>query len=158
MTEPVDLYQHTHFLVATFGGKTSEATDKAAEAWLMTNHQKTLSHLVTPPSKRTQEGFQTILHAHWQRRVQAIEAHFARSLPPLADLPSVADVRWLGAIGVVETREPIDVPAVQRGLVARGIWLRPFGRLLYAMPPYVIGVDDLGRITDAMGEVLREMA
>ena len=99
-----------------------------------------------------------LLDSPWQRRVQAIEAHFARSLPPLADLPSVADVRWLGAIGVVETREPIDVPAVQRGLVARGIWLRPFGRLLYAMPPYVIGVDDLGRITDAMGEVLREMA
>ncbi len=71
MTEPVVLYQHTHFLVATFGGKTCEAIDKAAEKWLRLHHQRPLTHLITPPSKRTQEGFQTILHAHWQRYVKA---------------------------------------------------------------------------------------
>ena len=99
-----------------------------------------------------------LLDSPWRQRVAAIEAHFAQTLPPLAALPAVADVRWFGAIGVVETRDPIDVPAVQRGLIARGVWLRPFGRLLYTMPPYVMEPADLSRVTDAMEAVLRQMA
>jgi len=98
-----------------------------------------------------------LLESPWQERVKAIEDHFARALPPLARLPAVADVRWLGAIGVVETREPIDVRATQQRLIERGVWLRPFGRLLYSMPPYVISDEELGRVTDAMAAVLGAM-
>jgi adenosylmethionine-8-amino-7-oxononanoate aminotransferase len=59
-------------------------------------------------------------------------------------------VRVLGAIGVLEMRDPIDVARVVPELVARGVWLRPFGKLLYAMPPYVITPTELTRVTTAM--------
>ena len=104
------------------------------------------------------ESVDLLLEGPWQARVTAIEAHFAEALPPLRDLAAVAAVRWLGAIGVVETVAPIDVAAVQAALVKRGVWLRPFGRLLYAMPPYIITADELRQVTAAMGEVLAGIA
>ena len=73
----------------------------------------------------------------------------ARARHRRGDLPGVADVRVLGAIGVVEMREPLT-DAAQTHLVDQGVWLRPFGRLLYTMPPYVTDGDDLARITSAM--------
>ena len=102
------------------------------------------------------ESVDLLLESPWQERVNAIEAHFAGTLPGLCELGAVAAVRWFGAIGVVETREPIDVAATQAGLVRRGVWLRPFGRLLYTMPPYVIAPDELQQITSAMRAVLVE--
>ena len=60
----------------------------------------------------------------------------------------------LGAIGVVEMAEPVDVPAARDLLAAHGVWLRPFGRLLYTMPPFVIGEADLGRVTAGMRAVV----
>ena len=90
----------------------------------------------------------------WQTRVAAIEAQLTRELAQCRALPSVADVRVLGAIGVVELKQPIDMSTLQPALVERGVWLRPFGRLLYTMPPYVIESADLSRITGAMFEVL----
>ena len=104
------------------------------------------------------ESIDLLLEGPWRERVQAIESHFERTLLPLRGLPAVADARWLGAIGVVQTRAPIDVATVQARLVQQGVWLRPFGRLLYAMPPFVIGSEQLGRITDAMTAVLEEMS
>lgn len=86
-------------------------------------------------------------------RVAEIEKTLKRGLLPLAERKSVADARVLGAIGVLEMREPIDVPAVQEKLVARGVWLRPFGRLLYTMPPYVASDSQLEAIVGAMSEV-----
>jgi len=71
-----------------------------------------------------------------------------------ADHPGVADVRTLGAIGVVETREPVDVAAAQRRFVDAGVWIRPFGTRVYLMPPYTIGSEDLSRLTTAMGLAL----
>ena len=62
----------------------------------------------------------------------------------------MADVRVLGGIGVIEAVTPVDVPALQRLLMERGVWLRPFRNLLYAMPPYVISEADLCTVTDAM--------
>ena len=90
----------------------------------------------------------------WRQRVSAIEAQLRDELAPCAAMPGVADVRVIGAIGVIEMRQPVNVAAVQAALVERGVWLRPFGRLIYTMPPYVIGPDDLHRLTTAMHDVI----
>jgi len=96
-----------------------------------------------------------LLDQPWQETVAAIERGLRDGLAPARGLPGVADVRVLGAIGVIEASGPVDVPAVQRVLVERGVWLRPFRNLVYTMPPYVIGEADLGRITDAMVDGFR---
>ena len=90
-----------------------------------------------------------LLGQDWPVRIKAIEAGLVEGLEPARALPGVADVRVLGAIGVVETREPLT-DAAQAHLVDQGVWLRPFGRLLYTLPPYVTDDDDLARITSAM--------
>ncbi|MCX2779928.1 adenosylmethionine--8-amino-7-oxononanoate transaminase [Microbulbifer thermotolerans] len=95
-----------------------------------------------------------LLSSPWQRRVASIEQQLQRELAPLRNADTVADVRCLGAIGVVEMREPVDMARVQEALIARGVWLRPFGKLVYAMPPYVISEQDLSQLTNAMVEVL----
>lgn len=86
----------------------------------------------------------------WRSEVRGIESHLSEALAPAAELESVADVRVLGAIGVIETVDPVPMEATQRLLLDRGVWLRPFGRLLYTMPPYVSSGEDLVAITDAM--------
>ena len=91
-----------------------------------------------------------LLSRPWEAEVAAIEASLRDGLAPAAALPGVADVRVLGAIGVIETTDPVPVAATQDLLVDRGVWLRPFGRLLYTMPPYISSDEDLRRITGAM--------
>ena len=90
----------------------------------------------------------------WPAQVEAIERQLADELEPCRALPGVADVRVLGAIGVVELEEPVDMAVVQPAFVERGVWIRPFGRLVYTMPPYVIGSSDLARVTSAIREVV----
>jgi adenosylmethionine-8-amino-7-oxononanoate aminotransferase len=91
-----------------------------------------------------------LLASPWQHRITTLERRLAEGLAPARELPGVADVRVLGAIGVIEAREPIDVGPVQEFLVGRGVWLRPFGRLLYTMPPYVLDESDADALTSAM--------
>jgi len=91
----------------------------------------------------------------WRERVARIEAGLRDGLAPCRELAGVADVRVLGAIGVVELEEPVDMAVVQPLFVEHGVWIRPFGRLVYAMPPYVTEPDDLAAITGAMVDVLR---
>jgi adenosylmethionine-8-amino-7-oxononanoate aminotransferase len=86
----------------------------------------------------------------WHARVATIEHGLREGLEPARELPGVADVRVLGAIGVVQLRGEVDVAAVTETAVEHGVWLRPFRDLIYTMPPYVIAEDDLARVTGAV--------
>jgi len=91
----------------------------------------------------------------WRARVADIERGLRDGLAPARELPGVSDVRALGAIGVIELERPVDIAAVTAAAVEHGVWLRPFGRLIYAMPPYVIEGQDLTTVTAAMVESAR---
>ncbi len=86
----------------------------------------------------------------WRGRVAAIERGLREGLEPARELPGVRDVRVLGAVGVLELDQPVDVPAATAAAIERGVWLRPFRNLIYAMPPYVTAAEDLERVTTAM--------
>jgi adenosylmethionine-8-amino-7-oxononanoate aminotransferase len=86
----------------------------------------------------------------WQGRVAEIEAGLRSGLEPARELVGVNDVRVLGAIGVIELEQSVDIAAATAAAVERGVWLRPFARLIYAMPSYVIGGEDLAVVTAAM--------
>jgi len=86
----------------------------------------------------------------WRGRVGAIERGLRDGLEPARALPGVHDVRVLGAIGVVELERPVDVAAATAAAVAEGVWLRPFRELIYTMPPYVIGEQDLATVSGAL--------
>jgi adenosylmethionine-8-amino-7-oxononanoate aminotransferase len=86
----------------------------------------------------------------WRADVARIEDGLAAGLAPARSLEGVRDVRILGAIGVVQLSKPVDVASVTRVAVEHGVWLRPFRDLIYTMPPYITGDEDLGRITTAI--------
>ncbi len=89
-------------------------------------------------------------------RIAQLESIMRRELAPAAELPTVREVRVLGAIGVVEMAQPVDMASLQRKFVENGIWVRPFGRLVYIMPPYVITDAQLQRLCRAMIRCLAE--
>ena len=91
-----------------------------------------------------------LLDTPWEEKIQAMEEQMRAELAPAADLPGVADVRVLGGIGVVEMDEAVDVAVLQKLYVKDGVWIRPFGRLIYLMPPYIIEPEDLRRLTTAL--------
>jgi adenosylmethionine-8-amino-7-oxononanoate aminotransferase len=93
----------------------------------------------------------------WSEQVAAIEGALEAGLAACRELPAVADVRVLGAIGVVELHEPVDMERVAPAFVEQGIWIRPFGRLVYTMPPYVIEAGDLRRLTDGIHAVVASL-
>ncbi len=99
-----------------------------------------------------------LLDSPWQERVTRLEQRLEKGLASCRSMPGVRDVRVLGAIGVIELEEPLDVPAVQRVVMSHGVWLRPFNNLLYTMPPFVIEDDDLDRITAAMRAAVAALA
>jgi adenosylmethionine-8-amino-7-oxononanoate aminotransferase len=101
-------------------------------------------------------SIELLMASPWQARVRRIEAQLSAELLPCRTLDQVADVRVLGAIGVVELKQPVDMAATQRRFVDAGVWIRPFGRLVYLMPPYIIEEDQLRRLTTAIREVVRE--
>jgi adenosylmethionine-8-amino-7-oxononanoate aminotransferase len=95
-----------------------------------------------------------LLQGNWQERVFHIEKTLKEKLLPLQQADSVAEVRVLGAIGVVEMKKPVNMEQIQQRFVAEGIWLRPFGKLVYTMPPFIISDKELNTLCDGIGEVI----
>jgi adenosylmethionine-8-amino-7-oxononanoate aminotransferase len=96
------------------------------------------------------KSLQLVQQNRWQAQVKAIEQQLKNELEPCRNSPYVADVRVLGAIGVVEMKQNVDVAAMQKAFVELGVWIRPFGKLLYIMPPYSISAAQLSRLTSAL--------
>ena len=95
-----------------------------------------------------------LLAQDWQATIQRIEKQLQQHLLPLSTLNYVQDVRILGAIGVVELTFNVDMKTLQQEFVQRGIWIRPFGKLVYVMPPYVISETELNRLLEQLVEVV----
>ncbi len=96
------------------------------------------------------ESVRLLLESDWESTITRIETGLRSGLKSLSELAKVKAVRVLGAIGVVEMTEPVDVAAVQKFLVDRGVWVRPFRNLIYVMPPYVISDAQLETLTGAI--------
>ena len=95
-----------------------------------------------------------LLSSPWERRIAAIEEQLQHELMPCNALDLVRQVRVLGAIGVVELKKSVDMAKIQAEFVGRGVWIRPFGRLVYVMPPFIISTEQLRQLTTAIYEVL----
>lgn len=98
-----------------------------------------------------------IQQGNWRAQVQQIEQQLIEELIPLNQHPEVNNVRVLGAIGVVELNNAVDVARTQALFVELGVWIRPFGRLMYIMPPYCISTQQLSKLTHAIAQYLKSV-
>ncbi len=103
-------------------------------------------------------SIELLLDSDWQTNIARIQAGLAEGLSPCRQMPGVADVRVLGAIGVVELERTVPMRTTQARLVERGVWVRPFGRLIYLMPPYLIGDSDLETLCEAVTATIADGA
>jgi adenosylmethionine-8-amino-7-oxononanoate aminotransferase len=101
-------------------------------------------------------SLELIADGTWQADVARVEAGLRRGLAPCAGLPGVADVRVLGAIGVVEMEREVNMERLQAFFVEQGVWIRPFGRLVYLMPPYVSTDDDIAALGSAVCRAMEQ--
>ncbi|MFT4583414.1 MAG: adenosylmethionine-8-amino-7-oxononanoate aminotransferase [Gammaproteobacteria bacterium] len=97
-----------------------------------------------------------LLKTQWSTKVLNIETKLQALLEPCRSLAAVKDVRILGAIGVVELHQAVDMHLIPQQFVERGVWLRPFGRLVYLMPPYIISDAELAIVADAIFAILSD--
>lgn len=95
-----------------------------------------------------------LLSTPWDEKIRKIEHQLMNELSGCQDLQQVNDVRVLGAIGVIEMKRPVEMARIQKRFVEKGVWLRPFGKLVYTMPPYIISEKALHRLTSAMTDVV----
>jgi len=98
-----------------------------------------------------------LLESPWQQNIANIEQGLIKGLASCSQLQSVKDVRVLGAIGVVQLHQAVDMKTIQPMFVDAGVWVRPFGRLVYLMPPYIINDTELGTLTTAVYHVLSSL-
>ena len=97
-----------------------------------------------------------LLDSPWQERIARMSETFSEYLQPCQDWDGVADVRIKGGIGVLELEQPVDMPSITRRFVDKGVWVRPFGKLVYVMPPYIIDDEELNSLLTAMTEAVAE--
>lgn len=97
-----------------------------------------------------------LLSEDWQTNIQRIETLLEQGLAPCRAFDHVEDVRILGAIGVVETKQPVDMAKIQKAFMEQGVWIRPFGKLVYVMPQYIMSDEDLSTLTTAMCTVISQ--
>jgi adenosylmethionine---8-amino-7-oxononanoate aminotransferase len=101
-------------------------------------------------------SIELLLDSDWQANILRIETELKSGLEPCRELDGVKDVRVLGAIGVVELEQPVNMARIQKRFVDNGIWVRPFGRLVYVMPPYIMVNQDLRCLMEKMCLVVRK--
>ncbi|MBQ7607430.1 MAG: adenosylmethionine--8-amino-7-oxononanoate transaminase [Desulfovibrionaceae bacterium] len=99
-----------------------------------------------------------LLDGTWQKKVKTIETILSRALAPCAHLPNVSDVRVLGDIGVVQTKDKVNAASLTRFFTDHGVWIRPFSDLVYIMPPYCTPEEDLEYLAKVIYEALAECA
>jgi len=95
-----------------------------------------------------------LLSQDWKKKIQEIESGLINGLSPCRASRRVKDVRVLGAIGVVEMKQAVDMEKIQEAFVRRGVWIRPFGRLIYTMPPFIIETRELATLTEAITHIV----
>lgn len=103
------------------------------------------------------KSIQLLKAQNWQMQVNVIEAQLQRLLYPLKGLSAVQDVRVLGAIGVVEMHFAVDMQFIQQCCLELGIWIRPFGKLVYVMPPFIITEDELTTLLSGVCEIVKRI-
>jgi adenosylmethionine-8-amino-7-oxononanoate aminotransferase len=101
-------------------------------------------------------SIQLLLDSPWQENISRIEQKLKSNLAICRTLDSVADVRVLGAIGVVELKQAVDMSVIQQCFVDQGVWIRPFGKLVYVMPPFIMTDTDLDKLCSAIHTVIKE--
>ena len=104
----------------------------------------------------TFENIKLLQSWDWQGKILAMENQMRDELGPCREYPHVADVRVLGGIGVVELKSAVDMKKITTKFVNHGVWVRPFGKLVYIMPPYVIEQGDLKKLTSAICDVVSD--
>ncbi|EOV4649839.1 adenosylmethionine--8-amino-7-oxononanoate transaminase [Vibrio parahaemolyticus] len=100
-------------------------------------------------------SLELIEQGDWQQQTQQIEMLFFELLPKLEEYDLVKNTRWLGAIGVVETHRPVNMETIQALFVEHGVWIRPFGNLIYMMPPFISKPEDIEKLINAIDAALQ---
>ncbi|HCG6120378.1 TPA: adenosylmethionine--8-amino-7-oxononanoate transaminase [Vibrio parahaemolyticus] len=100
-------------------------------------------------------SLELIEQGDWQQQTQQIEMLFSELLPKLEEYDLVKNTRWLGAIGVVETHRPVNMGTIQALFVEHGVWIRPFGKLIYMMPPFISKPEDIEKLINAIDAALQ---
>jgi len=100
-------------------------------------------------------SFDLLTGQPWQQKIKSMEEQMKQELSEAASYPQVAEVRVLGGIGVVEMKKPVHLSGMQAEFVRQGVWIRPFGKNVYLMPPYIIHHEDLSRLTRVLKKVVQ---